>query len=83
MKNLKKLLRAGLLTLIFSALTVPTAFAQVETTEVEPQVITTEDDGFDWGLLGLLGLLGLAGLAGRNRRDHTPEVKAYDSTTKR
>ena len=89
MKHIKKLLRTGALTLSLFAVTLPAAYAQDTTTEVTPQVVETQpqviqtDDGFDWGWLGLLGLLGLAGLAGRNRRDREPEVKAYDSTTKR
>ena len=78
MKQTRKLLQVGILmsTLFVSA--VPVAYAQ--TTEVEPQVVTT-DDGSDWSWLGLLGLLGLAGLAGRKRRE--PKVKTYDDTPRR
>ena len=89
MKSIKKLLRTGALALGLFAVTLPAAYAQTTTTETEPQVVEAEpvvvdtNDGFDWGWLGLIGLLGLAGLAGRNRREPEPEVRAYDSTTKR
>ncbi|CAN5837888.1 hypothetical protein BH24DEI2_BH24DEI2_18290 [soil metagenome] len=73
MKNLKKVVRGGILVLSLMAVAVPAAYAQTDTTAPvivdTPAVVDTTDDGFDWGWLGLLGLLGLAGLGGRNRRD--------------
>lgn len=56
--------------------------ASAQTTTTDPAapvdtVVTTDDDGFDWGWLGLLGLLGLAGLKGR---DHD-RVTHVDRTT--
>ena len=65
MKNLKKMLRGGVLAFSLMAVAVPAAYAQ----DAAPAVVETEDDGFDWGLLGLLGLAGLLGLRGRNDRD--------------
>jgi hypothetical protein len=42
--------------------------AQTETPRTDSvEVVTREDNNFDWGWLGLLGLLGLAGLAGKNK----------------
>lgn len=64
---LNKTLWSGALALsiaTLSSLGLPAA-AQTDTTvpDTETDVVESEDDGFDWGLLGLLGLLGLAGLA--------------------
>jgi hypothetical protein len=52
--------------------------AQTETPADSVEVVTPENDNFDWGWLGLLGLIGLAGLTGKNkhRDSHThPEAE--------
>lgn len=84
-KSLITWLGTGAIALSFAVLpsTLP-ASAQTtpDTDPVAPvdTVVTTEDDGFDWGWLGLLGLLGLAGLKGRDR-DHDRTVHVDRTTT--
>ncbi len=75
MKKTQQLLKAGILVLGLSLVSLPLAYAATETdTTAENAVETTADNvqdttrGFDdWGLFGLLGLLGLLGLRGGNR----------------
>lgn len=58
------LLALSLTVIPFKALgQAPTQTPQTDSVEV----VTSEDDTFDWGWLGLLGLLGLAGLAGKKK----------------
>ncbi|MGI8933896.1 MAG: WGxxGxxG family protein [Phormidesmis sp.] len=72
-KSLATWLGTGAIALSLAVLpsTLP-ASAQTATDPVVPDntVVTTDDDGFDWGWLGLLGLVGLAGLKGRDRDDN-------------
>ena len=84
-KPLATWLGAGAITLSLAVLpsTLP-ASAQTATDPVTPEgtVVTTEDDGFDWGWLGLLGLIGLAGLKGRDRdHDHNRTTNTYVDRT--
>lgn len=54
---------------------------QTETPQTDSvEVVTPEDNNFDWGWLGLLGLLGLAGLAGKNKHRDTNTHREVDST---
>jgi hypothetical protein len=46
--------------------------AQTETPSTDSvEVVTREDNDFNWGWLGLIGLLGLAGLAGKDKHRDT------------
>jgi MYXO-CTERM domain-containing protein len=65
--KLTKKIWTGVVALSVASLTFAMpASAQVPDDAPDITTTTTEDDGFDWGLLGLLGLLGLAGLARRS-----------------
>ena len=54
--------------------------------DLEPNTVVVEEDGFDWGWLGLLGLLGLGGLAGKSNNSDRHEVRntePFPETTER
>ncbi|MFM2311528.1 MAG: hypothetical protein RLZZ04_804 [Cyanobacteriota bacterium] len=54
--------------------------AQTETPQTDSvEVVTREDNNFDWGWLGLLGLLGLAGLAGKKSHQDSNTHREVDN----
>lgn len=74
---------ASIATLAFALPVKAQTDTTVPGTDTDTEVVETEDDGFDWGILGLLGLAGLAGLS-RKRDDRQayrdPSVDPATST---
>lgn len=54
-----------------------------ETEDVADDVVSDDDEGFEWGLLGLLGLAGLAGLMRRPQPVVHDELDRSRTTARR